>query len=311
MIAVSGVFRLLGDDVRLRLLRLLARERLNVSELTAILGVAQSGVSRHLGLLRDAGLLEEQREASFAYYRMRDRAGSPLVDALWPVVQTQLEAADDDVLRADEARLREVVRLRRERRSAHGGGEEPSRQLVPGRSWAAWSRALALLLPPVAVADLGCGDGYLTLEVAAWAKHVVAVEKSASVLARARSLGRRHRIKNIDWKRGDLERLPLDDRSVDVALLSQALHHAVDPERALRESVRIVRPGGRVLVIELAQHTQDWVRERFGDRWLGFDPAALQDMLGRAGLSTITTRTVLDGDPFGVVVAAGTRGRRT
>ena len=141
---------------------------------------------------------------------------------------------------------------------------------MPGRSWAAWSRALGLLLPPVDVADIACGEGYLSVESAHWARRVVGIDRSADVLKRAKALAERRGVKNITWKRGDMEKLPLDSASVDVALLSQALHHAANPARAAAEAARILRPGGRVLVLDLREHDQEWVRDRVGDRWLGF-----------------------------------------
>ena len=141
---------------------------------------------------------------------------------------------------------------------------------MPGRSWAAWSRALGLLLPPVDVADIACGEGYLSVESAQWARRVVGIDRSPDVLKRAKALAERRGVKNITWKRGDMEKLPLEDASVDVALLSQALHHAANPARAIAEAARILRPGGRVLVLDLREHDQEWVRDRVGDRWLGF-----------------------------------------
>ena len=309
MLQASSLFKLLGDDARLRLLRLLATERLNVSELTAILGIAQSGVSRHLGLLREAGLIKEEREGGFTYYRAsRDRRDTRLA-WIWEFLGGQFAAAtSDDVIRADDTRLREVLRLRREQRDAHGVGVDGDvGQLVPGRSWAAWSRALALLLPSVRVADLGCGEGYLTLEVARWARQVVAVDRSDRVLERARVLARPDGVSNIEWKRGEIEKLPLADGSVDLALLSQALHHAEDPARALREAARVVVEGGRVLVLDLAGHEYQWVRERLGDRWTGFEPAALEDMMHEAGLADVKVRQGLTGNPFAVIIAVGTK----
>src|SRR5215510_10745354 len=145
----SALYRLLGEEARLRLLRVLARERLNVTELTSVLGLAQSGVSRHLGLLKDAGLVREERDGGFSYYRLAPLEG---VDAaLTAVLGGQFEAAaSDPAVRADDARLQEVLRLRKENFDAHAGPDtRDARQLVPGRSWAAWSRALGLLMPPL------------------------------------------------------------------------------------------------------------------------------------------------------------------
>jgi ArsR family transcriptional regulator len=305
-----ALFRLLGDELRLRLLRVLHAERLNVTELTSILGIAQSGVSRHLGLLKDAGLVTEQREGGFTYFR----PSPEISDAQngWAPLAALLEAHFDrasrtEAGRADDVRLAEVRRLRKENFEAHAGPDTQARQLVPGRSWAAWARALGFLLPPLKVADLGCGEGYLTIEASHWASRVLAVDRSTTVLKRAQALAGRRRVRNITWKRGELERLPIRDASVDVAMLSQALHHARDPERALTEAARIVVPGGRVLVLDLRDHQETWVRDRLGDRWLGFTDARLAALMEGAGLTDIKVgvgarRT---GDAFTVLIASG------
>ena len=308
----SVLYRLLGDDLRLRLLRLLAVERLNVTELTDILGIAQSGVSRHLGLLKDAGLVAEARDGGFAYYRVAPTVQSDgALAPLWTLLQSQFaETSATAEAQADAAQLREVLRIRKENVEAHGRADaSEGRQFVPGRSWAAWARALGHLLPPLTVADLGCGEGYLTLEAARWARRVIAVDRSERVLQRARTLARRRRISNVVWKRGELDALPLDDASVDAALLSQALHHAQHPEQAMAEAVRIVVPGGRVLVLDLRTHDQAWVRGRLGDRWLGFTDAHLADLLRANRLTDVTVQVGahLTGDPFTVLIASGVK----
>jgi ArsR family transcriptional regulator len=312
MASASALYRLLGDDARLRILRLLAAERLNVGELTGILDIAQSGVSRHLGLLKEAGLVAEEREGGFSFYRIAPaiRDGSNGAGPLWPLLEAQFAAAAATPPgRADDARLEEVRRLRKENFDAHAGPDTNERQLVPGRSWAAWARALGHLLPPMRVADLGCGEGYLTIEASRWASKVIAVDRSEAVLERARALAARRRVANVTWKKGELEKLPIRDGAVDVALFSQALHHAADPARALAEAARILAPGGRVLVLDLREHDQPWVRERLGDRWLGFSDARLAALLTDAGFHHIRTgvgarRT---GDPFTVLIASATR----
>jgi ArsR family transcriptional regulator len=357
MIEAAALYRLLGDDVRLRLLRLLGRDRLNVTELTAVLGIAQSGVSRHLGLLKDADLVCEEREAGFVYYRLavdgtsgadgpemklrasnRASGSSGVGPSLRLAPATHARSGQADVgpsdqrtcgrcagplralldaqfsemaatpgAREDEARLQEILRLRKENFEAHGSS---SHQLVPGRSWAAWARALGLLLPPVTVADLGCGEGYLTIEVARWARRVLAVDRSADVLRRARDLARRRRATNIIWKRGEIERVPIPDASVDVALLSQALHHAGSPAAALSEAARITVPGGRVLVLDLRAHDEAWVRTRLDDRWMGFEDDDLRGLLCGAGFERVQVRVGArrSGDPFTVLIATGVKG---
>jgi len=314
MKTASALFRLLGDEARLRLMRVLARERLNVSELTAILGLAQSGVSRHLGLLKDAHLVSEAREGGFTYYRLAPELRDPSAavpsgaSRLWPFLEAQFAAASDRVVKADDARLQEVLRLRKENFETHGDAERRG-QLVPGRSWAAWSRALGDLLPPLTVADLGCGEGYLTIEASRWAKRVIAVDRSKAVLRSARALARRRRVRNVVWRHGEIEKVPIADAAVDVAMLSQALHHAASPVRALAEAARIVRPGGRVLVLDLRSHDQAWVRDRLGDHWLGFDDGELERLMAGAGLENVRVGvgSRKAGDPFVVLVGCGTR----
>ena len=312
------MFRLLGDEGRLRLLRVLARERLNVTELTGVLGLAQSGVSRHLGLLKDAGLVQEEKDGGYSYYRLTSALapGSPGTagnhdgeNPLRAMLDRQFEAsADDPMLRADDARLHEVLRLRKENFETHAGPDtRDARQLVPGRSWAAWSRALGMLLPPIKVADLGCGEGYLTMEAARWAARVIAVDRSDTVLRRARGLAQRRRVTNVVWKRGELEHVPIGDGEVDVAMLSQALHHAEQPGRAVAEAARVTIPGGRVLVLDLRAHHETWVRSKLGDRALGFSDAELKRMLTSAGLRDVRVSVGArkTGDPFTVLLASG------
>jgi ArsR family transcriptional regulator len=199
------------------------------------------------------------------------------------------------------------LRLRKENFDAHAGPDtRDARQLVPGRSWAAWSRALGLLLPRLAVADLGCGEGYLTVEAARWASKVIAVDRSDVVLARARALARRRRVTNVIWKKGELEKLPMRDASVDVAMLSQALHHAQHPARASprRADHRARRTGAAA---DLRTHQEEWgprsataarIRRRRAEE--DVDGVGLSDV--RVGVGARKA-----GDPFTVLIASGTK----
>lgn len=306
MTRTGFLFKLLADPARFRLLRALSRDRFNVTELTGILGLAQSGVSRHLGLLKEAGLVSEQREGGFVYYGLAPEAHAEGRSPLWELLEEQFATARQDrVVRADEARLQEVLRHRKENFDSPG---DP-RQLVPGRSWAAWSRALGHLLPPLDAADIGCGEGYLTLEMARWARHVIGVDRSDDVLERAKEMAARRQVANVEWKKGDLARLPLRDASIDLALLSQSLHHAGDPERAIAETVRVLRPGGRLLILELRQHAETWVRARYGHQRLGFTASELERLLDGAGMidARVSIGARKAGDPFVVLIASGVK----
>lgn len=299
----ASLFRVLSDSTRLRLLRVLSHDRFNVSELTAILAIAQSSASRHLALLRDAALVAEEREAGFVYYRLRnDDAGTA---PLWSVLSAEFAAGGADrAAAADAVRLQEVLRRRREE-------FDPSanpRQIVPGRSWAAWARALGHLLPALDVADIGCGEGHLTLEIARWARHVTGIDRSDDVLERAKTLGERRQVENVTWRKGDLARVPLRDESIDLAVFAQSLRYATDPERAIAETSRVLRPGGRILILELKQHDQAWVQARFGDRRAGFADGELETLLQGAGFRGVRQSIGMrhPGNPFVVVIASGT-----
>ena len=311
----SALYRLLGDEGRLRLLRVLARERLNVTELTGVLGLAQSGVSRHLGLLKDAGLVEEDKDGGFSYYRLTPTlaSGAGTRSARCSTGSSRRPRTTRWSVPTMPGCTRCCGSGRRTSRATRDPTHATRRQLVPGRSWAAWSRALGMLLPPLTVADLGCGEGYLTMEAARWASRVIAVDRSDAVLRRARGLAGRRRVTNVIWKRGELERLPIADGQVDVAMLSQALHHAEQPARAVAEAARVTAAGGRVLVLDLRTHNETWVRGKLGDRVLGFADAELERMLTSAGLKEVRVGVGArsTGDPFTVLLASGTKPNAT
>jgi ArsR family transcriptional regulator len=305
MDAIVDSCRLLGDESRLRLLRLLAREELNVSELTSILGLSQPTVSRHLRLLRDAGLLRERREGSWIYVALETGDDGPAA-RLWQATATLLDGTPDDS--GDLTRLEEVMRQRRER-AASPFDDAGDRLPVPGRSWIAWARALVHLLPPLRVVDVGAGDGGIAIELARFARQVIAVDRSRTMLARVRQRAEEAGLDNVRCQPGAMEALPLADRSVDLCLLSQILHHAAQPQQALDEAARVLAPGGRLLLVDLLPHQEEWVRGRLGDQWLGFTPEQLSAMIARCGLVESRVEAVPGGrgEPFGVLIASAVR----
>jgi ArsR family transcriptional regulator len=297
MAPLAGFLKVMADETRLRMVRLLAEGSLNVGELVRILGLAQSTVSRQLGELRKAGLVHEQREAGFAYYELVAPNGS----ATYAAVLEELRAAPDQS--GDLARLSELRRERSELQDRDG------RFLEPGRSWAAWSRALSALLPPLRVADFGCGDGALSAEMALWAREVAAIDRNAAALRKARERCERRGLSNVSFLEEDLERRgSLRTGSRDLVVVSRALHYAHEPAAILREARRVLARGGRVIVLELAPHAEEWVREKLNHVALGFTPEALAALLAGSGFERIVVERApgkAAREPFRILIARG------
>jgi len=303
---VASGLRLLADETRLRALRVLRREELNAGELATVLGLAPSAVSRQTSLLRDAGLVAERRAGRFSYFRAAGDDGA--LDGLWALLGPRVDAADD--AHGDLARLDDVRRARRERALS---GDGSGRRYVPGRSWAAWARAVSLLVPGgLHVVDLGCGDGALALEIARFAKRVVGVDRDAAAVERARAAAA-GTAPNASFRVADMEDLPFDDGTFDVAVLSQTLHLADAPESAVAAAVRVLVPGGRLIVLDLLPHDEEWVHERLGHVRRGFGADEMQALLEGARLRDVRVERMpaRGGEPFRPLLASGVRrGRR-
>ena len=324
MIATANAMKLLGDETRLRILRLVAREPVNVSELTSILGLAQSGISRHLGLLRKAGLVEERREGVWAYYqlaplnRMRARTGGNGSDAgtdaagggesaidpellnTWEFVMGRLSDAGDPY--HDLPRLAEVLR----QRENFGGGLN-EKLLEPGQSWFAWSRALHFLLPAIEAIDLGCGDGTITVEISRFATRVVGIDTNPRAVQAARTRAQREHRPNVVFKEDRIESLAEKSESFDLAIFSQSLHHLEQPAKGIGQAVRVLRPGGRLIVVDLAPHREEWVIAKLGHIHLGFALEEMEAMLRATSLEDIHLEQVHQrrGEAFTVILASG------
>jgi len=275
---LSRSFQALGDPTRLRILRLLMEAPLNVSELVSVVGVAQSSVSHHLGKLKGLGLIGEERQAGYTYYSLAlDER-----DARWPLLALTRRGVD---LNGDGSRLKDLLRQREDRQALN------EKLLEPGQSWFLWSGALASLLPPLEVADFGCGTGVLSVSMARWAKRVVAIDNSPSALSRAKARAAREGVKNITFLQQDLHALTLPDARRDLVVLSQSLHHVQEPRAVLREAARILKKGGKLTVLELCPHSETWVMDQLGHRHLGFDPDALEALMRREGFGAIDRET--------------------
>ncbi len=233
--------RVLGDANRLRMLLLLSREELSVAELQEILGMGQSTISTHLAQLKHAGMVEDRRAGKNIWYRSKS-GGSPVQNAGAVAATEDLPEA-----RHDQAALELVLRKRQDKTRAFFDdmAGRLGREYVPGRSWKSIAEALLLMLPPMVIADLGAGEGAFSLLLAQRAQQVIAVDNSDKMVELGSDLARKQGVPALEYRKGDLEAVPIADGSVDLALFSQSLHHAQHPERAVAEAWRILKPGGQ------------------------------------------------------------------
>jgi ubiquinone/menaquinone biosynthesis C-methylase UbiE len=296
MDTLSQSFRVLGDATRLRILRLVAQAPLNVTELVSLVGVAQSSVSHHLGKLKGLGLIREERQAGYSYYSLALDGE----DSRWPLIRLAQEADDEA---GDSARLKDLLRAREDRQALN------ERLLEPGQSWSLWAGALASLLPPLDVADFGCGTGTLSVAIARWARRVWAIDQNAEALEQAKERAAREGRANIHFLREDLHRLSLPSGETDLVVISQSLHHVESPTAVLTEAARLLKPGGKLVVLELMPHEERWVLERLGHKHLGFAPEFLEAALKEAGFQSITREAhARDGaSPFRVFLLTGVK----
>jgi len=286
--SILKTFRLLADPNRLRLLLLLEQEELSVAELQEILSLGQSTISTHLAQLKAEELVEDRRTGKHVLYRMKPIGIAGLLDVLRQGAREIPEAGlDAAALRLVLARRRDKVRAYFDELAGKFG-----RHYVPGRSWKGLAETLLKLLPPLVIADLGAGEGMMAQLLAQRAERVIAVDSSEKMVEFGAGLARKHGLENLDYRLGDMEQLPIEDESVDVAFFSQSLHHAPHPERALGEAHRILRPGGRIAVLDLVKHHFEEARELYADLWLGFSEAELTGLMEGAGFLCCETAIV-------------------
>jgi ArsR family transcriptional regulator len=281
----------LADQTRLRIVAVLEREELSVNELQEITRLGQSRISTHLGLLQDAGLLSSRRDGKRTFYRLNAEADTTARECIALAIRGAREGAD---YAADQINLKRVVARRNEQAQVYFNqiAGRFDRSYGPGRSWQAFGQMLLRVLPPLVIADLGSGEGLLSELLARRAKRVIAVDNSERIVEFGAQKARKNGLKNLEFRLGDVEHPPIDAQSVDLVVLSQALHHAEDPSKAIGAAHRILRPGGQVMILDLLAHKFERARELYGDRWLGFPESDLHRWLEAAGFKRIEISVV-------------------
>ena len=288
MPSIVKTLRVIADPNRLRILLLLRSEELSVAELQEILTMGQSTISTHLSQLKQAGLVEDRRTGKSSLYRICPADGGPL-DEILSRAKAEIPEAEPD-----QASMRLVLRKRQDKMRTFfdSVAGRLGKDYVPGKSWKSLAEALLRLMPPMVIADLGAGEGASSLLLAQNAKRVIAVDTSAKMIDVAREQALRAGILNIEYRLGDMEDIPIDSSTVDLAFFSQSLHHALHPARALAEAHRILKPGGRIVILDLAKHRFEEDRELYADEWLGFSESDLESMLQQASFQNIQTSIV-------------------
>jgi len=283
--------RALSDPTRLRIVALLERDELSVNELQEITRLGQSRISTHLGLLQDADLLESRREGKRSYYRLSRAAGGGAGEFIQIAIRGARELPDHE---ADQINLKRVLNRRQEQAQVYFNqvAGRFDRVYGPGRSWQAFGHLLLRILPPLVVADLGSGEGLLSELLARRCKRVVAVDNSEKIVAFGAAKAKKNNLKNLEFRQGDLQNPPVEPDSVDLVILSQALHHAVDPAKAIASAYRMLKSGGQVMILDLARHTFERAHELYGDHWLGFAESDLHRWLEETGFKRIEINVV-------------------
>lgn len=304
--------KILSDPTRLRLLALLMKEELSVAELQEVLGMGQSRISSQLAQLRQAGLVSDRREGKNAFYSLRPHL-PPTVTGL---LRASLEAvAGQPALGEDRANLDRILQKRRRTQEQYFNliAGRLGKHYCPGRSWKAIGHLALRLTPAITIADLGAGEGLVSQLLARRAKQVWCIDNSERMVEVGTELARKNGLDNLAYKHGDIEAVPLPDRSVDLAILSQALHHAQHPQVAVEEAYRILKLGGQVLILDLNEHTFEKARELYADVWLGFKESALHGFLKKAGFTKVEVNAVAreaEEPHFETLLASGVKGGR-
>ncbi|MDC0156241.1 metalloregulator ArsR/SmtB family transcription factor [Verrucomicrobia bacterium] len=287
---ITEILQVLSDSTRLRMVKLLGQEELSVAELQEILEMGQSRISSHLGLLRRHEMVNDRKEGKKTFYELNQ-----VVVQRFELIRVALaEESEEEFWESDRSALNRIVdrRRRASERYFDEVADRLGKNYVPGRSWDAIGHFLLRLVPRITIADLGAGEGMISQLLAERARKIYCIDSSKSMVRVGKELAKKNNLLNLSYKQGDIENVPLAKGSVDLALMSQSLHHAQRPEKALSEASRILRKGGQLVVLDLKEHQFSKARQLYGDQWLGFPENELYRMIKSVGFRKVKVETI-------------------
>jgi ArsR family transcriptional regulator len=278
--------RALSDQTRLRIVALLENDEMSVNELQEVTRLGQSRISTHLGLLADCEMVRSRREGKRTFYKLNPNADAVADEFIQLAIRGAHELAEHS---HDQINLKRVLTRRKEQAQVYFNqvAGRFDRVYGPGRSWQAFGHLLLRMLPAITVADLGAGEGLLSELLARRCKKVIAVDNSEKIVAFGAAKAKKNGLKNLEFRQGDLQNPPIETDSVDLVILSQALHHAEDPAAALASAAKLLKPHGQILILDLLKHDFEKAHELYGDRWLGFAESNLHRWLEASGFKKI------------------------
>ena len=294
MTSILKWLKLLSDPTRIRILRILRREKLTVAEIQSVLGMGQSRISSQLSKLKSSGLLTDERSGKHVYYQLiaPSSEDSNVMESLFEVLESAANEINECKLDDKALRLQIEKRSNRARIYFDELAGNFGEKYVPGRTWKSIAEMLFQMINPGVVADLGAGEGTLSQLIAQKAEKVISVDHSEKMVEFGSKIIKENGFNNIEYRLGDIQSPPIDDNQIELAIFSQTLHHVNDPQKAINESYRILSPRGKVVILDLLKHDQEEARTLYADQWLGFKEIELIEFLEIAGFKSIDTMIV-------------------
>ncbi len=283
--SLTAVLKTLSDYNRLRVLSLLDGNELTVKEMLEILQLSQSTLSSQLSQLKDSGLVQSRREGLYVYYKLPRNHDHSFSEPLLGVIQPLTK--DAEWYERDQRNLKEVLKAREAGSWQYFGDRNVQNSRSPGQTWESFALGIMSLLPPSTIADFGCGMGRLASLLAEHGHRVIGIDNNGEQIKTATKL---HPNANLKFVKADMERSGIDSSSQNIVIVSQALHHSIEPGRVISEAERVLHPGGQILILDLHQHELEWLPDRFGDHWMGFDREQVEGWCAAAGFRDITIR---------------------